>query len=72
MTKRPGGELRERTCVQLWNGPAINTTALFADIVNQMHRITIDGTDADGNEYEAYHFTIDIDRNLTANSWFKR
>lgn len=69
--KRPGGELKERTPIQLANGPAIETTALFADIVNNMHAYTVSGHDADGNEYEAYHFTIDVNRNLTANSWFK-
>lgn len=69
--KRPGTALRERTVIQLMNGPIVNTTSLFQDIVNDMRRITVHGIDADGNEYEAYHFTIDVDRNLTANRWFK-
>jgi hypothetical protein len=71
MTKRPGGPLRERTPIKLANGPACETRVLFADIVNNMHNQTIVCTDEHGNEYEAYHFTIDVNRNLTANSWFQ-
>jgi hypothetical protein len=69
--KRPGNELRERTPVKLYSGKHVHTFALFADIVNNLRGFTANCFDADGNEYEAYHFTIDVDGNLTANSWFK-
>lgn len=69
--KRPGGELRERTVVKLHNGKTVNTFALFAEIVNNLRNITIHCTDEHGNEYEAYHLTIDVNRNLTALSWFQ-
>ena len=69
--KRPGGELRERTLVKLSNGPMCNTLTLFADIVDNPHNLTVCAVDVEGNEYEAYYFSIDVNRNLTANSWFK-
>jgi len=69
--KRPGGELRERTVVKLINGKTVNTFSLFAEIVNNLRNTTIECFDMDGNEYEAFHLTIDVDRNLTANSWFQ-
>ena len=71
MAKRPGGELRERTPVTLVNGKSAYTFALFAEIMNNLRNTTIECFDADGNEYEAFHLTIDVDRNLTANSWFQ-
>lgn len=71
MTKRPGGPLRERTVIQLINGKTVNTFSLFAEIVNNLRGLTVCCVDEHGNEYEAYNFTIDVDRNLTANSWFQ-
>jgi len=71
MAKRPGGPLRERTVVQLANGPMTNTFSLFAEIMNNLRNTTIHVLDVDGNEYEAFHLTIDANRNLTANSWFQ-
>jgi hypothetical protein len=68
---RPGGELRERTPVALVNGKPAYTFALFAEIVNNLRNTTVECFDADGNEYEAFHLTIDVDRNLIANSWFQ-
>jgi hypothetical protein len=68
---RPGGQLRERTAVKLHNGKPAYTFALFAEIVNDLRNITIHCTDEHGNEYECFHLTIDVDRNLTANSWFQ-
>lgn len=69
--KRPGGPLQQRTSVQLINGKTVTTKTLFADIVNNLRNTTIHCTDEHGNEYEAFHLTIDVDRNLTANSWFQ-
>ena len=69
--RRPGGELRERTVVKLHNGKTVNTFTLFAEIVNGLATHTINCFDADGNEYEAWHLTIDVNRNLTALSWFQ-
>jgi hypothetical protein len=69
--KRPGKELRERTPVKLHNGKSAYTFALFADIVNNLRNMTIHCSDAEGNEYEAFHLALDVDRNLTAGSWFK-
>jgi hypothetical protein len=69
--KRPGGELRERIPVRLVNGKPAYTFALFAEIVNNLRNTTIECFDMDGNEYECFHLTIDVDRNLTANSWFQ-
>jgi hypothetical protein len=69
--RRPGGELRERTVIKLYNGKTVNTFSLFAEIVNDLRSITINCTDEHGNEYEAYHLTIDVNGNLTANSWFQ-
>jgi hypothetical protein len=36
-----------------------------------LRNTTIECFDMDGNEYEAFHLTIDVDRNLIANSWFQ-
>jgi hypothetical protein len=71
MSNRPGGELRERTPVKLHNGKTVNTFVMFAEIVNNLRNTTIECFDMDGNEYEAYHLTIDVNGNLTANSWFQ-
>ena len=69
--KRPGGPLQQRTPVRLINGKTVATKTLFADIVNNLRNTTIHCTDEHGNEYEAFHLAIDVDRNLTANSWFQ-
>jgi hypothetical protein len=69
--KRPGTALRERTPVKLHNGKSAYTFALFADIANNLRNTTIHCYDEHGNEYEAYHLALDVDRNLTAFSWFK-
>lgn len=71
MSNRPGRELRERTPVSLVNGKPAYTFTLFAEIVSGLATHTISCFDADGNEYEAWHLTIDVDRNLTALSWFQ-
>lgn len=71
MANRPGGELRERTPVVLVNGKPAYTFALFAEIVNGLATHTINCFDEHGNEYEAWHLTIDVNRNLTALSWFQ-
>lgn len=69
--KRPGTELRERTPVNLHNGKNVHTFALFADIVSNLRNVTLNCFDEHGNEYEAFHLALDVDRNLTAFSWFK-
>jgi hypothetical protein len=69
--KRPGGELRERTVVKLHNGKTVNTFAMWAEIVNDLATATIYCRDEHGNKYEAWHLTIDVNRNLTALSWFQ-
>ena len=71
MTKRPGGPLRERTPIQLANGKAAFTFTLFADIVNNLQNATVNCFDEHGNEYEAFHLALDVDRNLHAGSWFQ-
>jgi hypothetical protein len=69
--KRPGGPLQQRTSVKLVNGKTVTTKTLFTDIVNDLRNVTIHCTDEHGNEYEAFHLTIDVNRNLKANSWFQ-
>jgi hypothetical protein len=69
--KRPGGELRERTVIKLHNGKTVNTFWLFAEIVNDLSGITANCFDEHGNEYQAWNFALDTNRNLTAMNWFQ-
>ena len=63
----------KRCAIHLANGTKAFTETSFAWIVSNIRSVgtTIHCVDEDGTEYEAFHLSIDIDRNVVAGSWFK-